>query len=95
MPEKSSEPQKSPEGTEQQRRTSWAYIVVFIALLLLAIPASLVAGWFGCFAAASAMDAGSGSYGGLLFAGVVAGGLSGLTVFGLMIWTAVSVLRRM
>ncbi len=95
MSENPYDPPKSPEGAQHPRRTTSGSIVACVVLLLLSIPASIIAFLGVCFVAASATDAiGIGKDYDPLIAGLWIGAISGVVVFGFMIWAAVRALWR-
>lgn len=95
MSENPYEPPKSPGGAQQLRPASSGSVLTCVVLLLLSIPASISAFLGVCFVAASATNAsGIGKDYDPLMAGLWIGGISGVVVFGFMIWSAVRALWR-
>lgn len=97
MPENPYESPVTTGNTPPTQKVSAGRIVAGIALLLLMIPASASAFFAVCFAAASFVDANRGGVGTgrePILTGVWMGGFAGVLVAGLMIWAAVTVLRR-
>ena len=95
MSENPYDPPKLPERGKQPRPTSSGSVLTSVVLLLLSIPASISAFLGVCFVAASATNAsGIGKDYAPLMAGLWIGGISGVVVFGFMIWSAVRALWR-